>query len=192
MGGGGFKLSSIAGPYLSLSTKADGAAILIVSSIESSGVINTRKLAFFGSFQAGFLIIGDGFPVSRIGPVVLKIDPQLTQATGESQTVSIQPEINQSGDASAIDLEINRTETSTGTGPQLLLACRVGGSDRLLVASDGSITLRSGAQILTGTGSPEGVVSAPVGSTYQRSDGGSGTSFYVKESGVGNTGWSAK
>lgn len=43
-----------------------------------------------------------------------------------------------------------------------------------------------------GTGSPEGVWVAPIGSTYQRSDGGAGTCFYVKESGASNTGWVAK
>lgn len=43
-----------------------------------------------------------------------------------------------------------------------------------------------------GSGSPEGVLSAPVGSTYRRTDGGADTSFYVKESGSGNTGWVAK
>ena len=46
--------------------------------------------------------------------------------------------------------------------------------------------------IRAGTGSPEGAVSARIGSIYQRSDGGAGTSFYVKESGTGNTGWVAK
>jgi hypothetical protein len=44
----------------------------------------------------------------------------------------------------------------------------------------------------SGSGSPEGVLAAPVGSTYRRTDGGTGTSFYVKESGTGNTGWAAK
>lgn len=47
-------------------------------------------------------------------------------------------------------------------------------------------------RIWTGTGSPEGAVTAPVGSTYHRTDGGTSTSFYVKESGSGNTGWVAK
>ncbi len=37
-------------------------------------------------------------------------------------------------------------------------------------------------------GSPEGVVTAPVGSTFRRLDGGAGTTLYTKESG-GNTGW---
>lgn len=45
---------------------------------------------------------------------------------------------------------------------------------------------------IRGSGTPEGAVTAAVGSTYQRTDGGAGTSFYVKESGSGNTGWVAK
>ena len=49
----------------------------------------------------------------------------------------------------------------------------------------------SGQQILQGTGSPEGAVSAVVGSIYQRVDGGANTSVYVKETGSGNTGWTA-
>lgn len=43
-----------------------------------------------------------------------------------------------------------------------------------------------------GTGSPEGVVTAGVGSLFTRTDGGVSTTLYVKESGVGNTGWVAK
>lgn len=45
---------------------------------------------------------------------------------------------------------------------------------------------------LHGSGSPEGVVTAGIGSIYQRRDGGAGTSMYVKESGTGNTGWVGK
>jgi hypothetical protein len=46
----------------------------------------------------------------------------------------------------------------------------------------------------SGTGSPEAVVVGIIGSTYTRTDGGAGTSFYVKESGGSNvnTGWAAK
>lgn len=43
-----------------------------------------------------------------------------------------------------------------------------------------------------GAGTPEGAVAAGVGSTYRRTDGGANTTFYVKESGTGNTGWAAK
>lgn len=44
----------------------------------------------------------------------------------------------------------------------------------------------------TGNGSPEGAVTAPVGSIFTRLNGGAGTTLYVKESGSGNTGWVAK
>jgi hypothetical protein len=43
-----------------------------------------------------------------------------------------------------------------------------------------------------GTGSPESVWTAPIGSRFMRTDGGAATTFYVKESGTGNTGWVAK
>lgn len=43
-----------------------------------------------------------------------------------------------------------------------------------------------------GTGSPEGVVTAGKGTLYTRTDGGAGTTMYVKETGAGNTGWVAK
>ena len=50
----------------------------------------------------------------------------------------------------------------------------------------------SGAIWRTGAGSPEGSITAPVGSLYTRTDGGASTTLYVKESGSGNTGWVAK
>ena len=45
--------------------------------------------------------------------------------------------------------------------------------------------------IKTGTASPEGALTADVGSLYLRTDGGASTTVYVKESGSGNTGWIA-
>jgi hypothetical protein len=50
----------------------------------------------------------------------------------------------------------------------------------------------NGVMDLSGADTPEAAVTAPVGSTFRRSNGGANTSFYVKESGTGNTGWVAK
>lgn len=61
-----------------------------------------------------------------------------------------------------------------------------------LPVSGAYIEYQTGQRDLAGSGTPEGVVTAPVGSTYRRTNGGAGTSFYVKESGTGNTGWVAK
>jgi len=45
--------------------------------------------------------------------------------------------------------------------------------------------------VVTGAGAPEGQHAAPIGSLYLREEGTVGTSVYVKESGVGATGWRA-
>jgi hypothetical protein len=69
--------------------------------------------------------------------------------------------------------------------------------DNFQILSNGHIKRGAGSAapavgILFGSGTPEGNVTAAVGSLYQRTDGGAGTSLYVKESGSGNTGWVAK
>ena len=62
----------------------------------------------------------------------------------------------------------------------------------MLTAGDTFNWIDSGVIWRTGTGSPEGGITAPVGSMFTRSDGGTSTTLYVKESGTGNTGWVAK
>jgi hypothetical protein len=64
-------------------------------------------------------------------------------------------------------------------------------SDRLLFSLS---ALGAGTNTFwtVGAGSPEGVVTANVASMYTRTDGGAGTTLYVKETGTGNTGWVAK
>lgn len=58
------------------------------------------------------------------------------------------------------------------------------------VAAKGAGKVSAGS-ILSGTGTPESAVTAPVGSLFLRTDGGSATTLYVKTSGTGNTGWGA-
>jgi len=52
--------------------------------------------------------------------------------------------------------------------------------------------LLQGLNFTQGVGDPEGVVTAPVGSLFVRSDGGAGTTLYVKEANTDATGWVAK
>lgn len=47
------------------------------------------------------------------------------------------------------------------------------------------------SRILSGTGSPEGVITADVATLFLRTDGSTSSTLYVKETGVGNTGWTA-
>ena len=64
---------------------------------------------------------------------------------------------------------------------------------RISSAGHGTIEVRDASgnagHIICGVGSPEGVRSNDRGTLYLRSDGGDGTTLYVKTSGTGNTGW---
>lgn len=50
----------------------------------------------------------------------------------------------------------------------------------------------NGIRFYTGSGTPESVVTAPIGSLYMNTAGGASTTLYIKTSGTGNTGWTAK
>lgn len=97
--------------------------------------------------------------------------------------------INGSGTAcQGIFLDTETGVTTTGK----LINFRQNGVEKFVVYSDGTIQIGAGPRWTYGTGSPEGAVTASVGSMYSRTDGGAGTTLYVKESGTGNTGWVAK
>lgn len=69
---------------------------------------------------------------------------------------------------------------------------RLGEPDRCWQVCVTNVVYFNGVMDFSGAGSPESAQAALVGSTWRRSDGGAGTSFYVKESGTGNTGWIGK
>lgn len=56
-------------------------------------------------------------------------------------------------------------------------------------AASGFVVGSGGPKILGGTGSPEGVVTAPVGSTYIDTAATTGAIKWIKATGTGNTGW---
>lgn len=103
-----------------------------------------------------------------------------------------------------------QVEAMNSGGGYTGVAINIDGNARFTPMTDNAVTLGStsyrwqnnystnfrpgdGAPIWTsGSGSPEGVVTASVGSLYTRTDGGANTTLYVKESGTGNTGWVGK
>lgn len=66
----------------------------------------------------------------------------------------------------------------------------------LEAVSSGGFRINNGAQVakwMVGAGTPEGAVTGAVGDLFSRTNGGAGTTLYVKESGNNtNTGWVAK
>jgi len=79
-----------------------------------------------------------------------------------------------------------RTDTATIPGRAAIQL----GRDHAIVWVDGDQRALSGFH--NGVGDPNGVVTAPVGSVYTRRDGTPGATLYVKESGAGAQGWTAK
>jgi hypothetical protein len=77
-----------------------------------------------------------------------------------------------------------------GTDLQIVLASTTAAAG--VAAGDADLTFIEDRFRRKGAGSPEGVVTAPIGAVYHNTTGGAGTSFYVKESGTGNTGWVGK
>lgn len=88
---------------------------------------------------------------------------------------------NQRISRTGASLDIRSTD---GDVRLFLTTAAAGGALRL--AGAGSVG------VYRGTGTPEGAVSAPIGSLFLRENGGAATTLYVKESGVSNTGWVAK
>ena len=104
-----------------------------------------------------------------------------TTNTGPSQMLDLEAEFNTHADAYFI-------KGASLAGPTDLFKVTGLGQGRFAAgvayAVDGT-----GPVDLAGAGTPEGAVTAPIGSLYRRSDGGVTTALSVKESGVGNTGW---
>ena len=78
----------------------------------------------------------------------------------------------------------------TGDPSNAKVSFEIAGSEVAKIDNDGIFNGNCGWYC--GSGTPEGSVTAVVGSIYTRTDGGSNTTLYVKESGTGNTGWVAK
>lgn len=104
-------------------------------------------------------------------------------ATGQTQWFVRDGHAYFGGDLSAVHIG----SAAGGTA----LAVRAGANEAYLQAA-GVLLGPDQIGIRYGSGSPEGVLEAPAGSLYVRADGAPGATLYVKESGSGSTGWSAK
>lgn len=69
----------------------------------------------------------------------------------------------------------------------------IGSAGKLLVVGDDEDDVQVSPRMLWGSGDPEGVVTADVGTIFIREDGSPGATMYLKESGSGTSaGWVAK
>lgn len=110
-------------------------------------------------------------------------------AFGVNNLTSVSSGIIRLSDSGALNFNRLNFGFENSSNPALK---RVGATLQVRLSNDSDFSFIEDLYRRVGSGSPEGVVAAPVGARYSRTDGGAGTSFYVKESGTGNTGWVAK
>ena len=127
-------------------------------------------------------------------------DTDITRLAGPAQVKAILSELV----AAALNGTAGNVRRGTGS-PEGVVTAPIGvlyeqsdgtGGSVLWVKTSGSgntgwtdLDLSALTNLLDGTGSPEGVVTAPVGVIYQQTDGTYGNQLWLKISGSGNTGW---
>ncbi len=135
----------------------------------------------------------------------MSVFPTINQtggASGVTQGIFISPSLTSASDWRSIELanssgwslyQSGAAAKNYFAGHTLIGSSVDDGSNILQVTGDTKITgkiVLGNIWILSGTGSPEGVVSAPLGSVFYREDGGVDFSIYNKTAaGSGNTGW---
>ena len=162
-------------------------------SVHTDGGLGVAKASFFGDditlTGSGriFKILDTGSNASHLTATIGNLSGSLVvERPGANQGYAA---LRYAGNSASLALQsLNGTEfTLTKTTGGDVIA-----SGNMILASGKGIDFNFGPEILSGTGTPEGAVTAAIGSMYLRADGGAGTSMYIKESGTGNTGWAAK
>jgi hypothetical protein len=151
---------------------------LIVRQVSTSGCIVTLTPDAAGDVE---------FP----GRVIIPNNDSyaLRQASG---AISARVSMSSGDNMGVINDVSNKAIQIQQAGATGLIQALVNAVEKLRVSASGVFLGGTTAFDSQGAGTPEGAVTAPVGSTFRRTDGGAATSFYVKESGSGNTGWVGK
>jgi len=143
----------------------------------ASARVNFTGCTAEANTTAGYAILGSGqylFRGCRTGAQLL---PWNINGAGTTILDHCETTLTPSGNSVTV--------TASGTGQNRLID---GIYDRAISINAAGVLIRDGV----GTGDPEAVVVGSVGSTWRRTDGGAATALYIKETGVGNTGWVGK
>lgn len=181
----GFRVlaDSAAAPVVIHNRNTGTASIAFLSTSSGSEIDNpaTQYTALLGGDRFGFKARGDAADRIRITPA---------QGSVEFGLGTVAPVIQLLAQgANRLALAGGSFEPNTTNTYGLGISGRVWSNAYIGQIRPGTA---STATWSSGTGTPEGVVTAAIGSLWTRTDGGAGTTLYIKESGAGNTGWVAK
>lgn len=168
-------------------------------------ILSTGFTGSTGVVNISALYQDNGSPGNMTG-VSIQGGNSSTQDVSSSNLLFIQMLINGTGDVNSTSAIFISTPTAVGGGAfDSCVGLQIG--DWSAIPNSFPVSVEGGVSFFqdgfkfvnkttgpiqkAGTGSPEGVVTATVGSEWLRTDGGAGTTLYLKESGSGNTGWVA-
>jgi len=185
--------------YLSLQNNTSGAYNVAIGSMAGNQITDEQSNVYLGSV-AGSLLKGSKNIVvgADTGNVNWRYaDNSVVIGYGKWGTTGVLTNFYHSVDIGGWNPAAANTNTLNGVTNSIVLgyAALTHGSNTATIGDTNITVLYVGAGRIgwfQGAGSPETVVVADIGSFYSRKDGGAVTSFYVKESGTGNTGWIAK
>lgn len=157
--------------------------------VQVVGTINNSNIVLLGDPDLPATIRGTTVQITAGGTVsgALAIDGNLT-ANGEQNRIK-----NLIVNGGYFEVESYSSQYGTGklrtyfdaNNRRWVLTANIGGTTQPLKLD------LNGALLIADNGSPEGAVTAPVGSIYIRLNSQAGQVLYVKVSGNGNTGWQA-
>lgn len=127
---------------------------------EQGGTGTKRNIQFNGhgfvvitgaASTAGFLQVADS--TSTVSAIVAKFSGTLSAASGVQYELQVAPTINQSSTGGYTALDVNVTETATGSGAKKLADLRVGGTSKFSVDNTGATFL---ANVASAPATPSG------------------------------------
>ncbi len=145
------------------------------------------------SGSANNILIGNTINTTSVA-IPVNIGDATTTVLGSSATTLLSTNITLNA-STALTLNSNGSVlTLKGNNATAPIAFQDGFANTVarITNNGGYLFGTSDRGIYNGAGSPEGAITATAGALYLRTNGGTGTTLYVKETGTGNTGWVAK
>ena len=191
---------------VAVKTAANIINLQVIANTMPTALTPVSHFTYSGSGGSEITVLGNNAGIQEIAGNVRIGRPIITPSTAADELVvansstnagiSIQTPDTATGNIFFADTSSAAVGRITYDHSANSLALFTGGTSRVTVNSTGLATsqVKYGAAATletSGTGTPEGVVTATVGSRFWREDGGVGTRLYFKTSGSGNTGWTA-
>jgi hypothetical protein len=189
----GVALDNCTGVQVVATTSAQNSATDVLFNLTANTRITTIGAYELVSSFAGTVLQKDGTITGAIQMLNKSWDLQGTSNIVMDVTrVNAAADTKKWRDVTGTTSRSRQTVNDAGSGTNFEIVSRTGTVVDSIEWRASKFKLNNGPEIYTGSAAPEGSVSAPTGSIYLRTSGGAGTTFYVKESGSGNTGWIGK